>query len=39
MGNHGLFFGLAGFMLIRALSLLFYYRGIEAAIRDKQISE
>ena len=39
MGNHGLFFGLACFMLIRALSLLFYYRGIEAAIRDKQISE
>jgi len=31
-GNHGLFLGLAIFMLIRALSLLFYFRGIEAAI-------
>jgi len=38
MGNHGLFFGLACFMLIRALSLLFYYRGIEAAIRDNEIA-
>ncbi len=34
MGNHGLYFGLTVFMLIRALSLLFYYRGIEAAIRQ-----
>ena len=32
-GNHGLFLGLAVFMLIRALSLLFYFPGIEAAIR------
>ncbi|MBT8131580.1 MAG: MATE family efflux transporter, partial [Gammaproteobacteria bacterium] len=32
-GNHGLFFGLAIFMLIRAFSLLFYFPGIEAAIR------
>ena len=32
-GNHGLFFGLAFFMLIRALSLLFYFPGIEAAMR------
>jgi MATE family multidrug resistance protein len=31
-GNHGLFLGLAIFMLIRAVSLLFYFRGIEAAI-------
>ncbi|MCP4470356.1 MAG: MATE family efflux transporter, partial [Gammaproteobacteria bacterium] len=36
MGNHGLFFGLMCFMLIRALSLLFYYRGIEAAIRNNE---
>ena len=33
-GNHGLFFGLAFFMVIRAASLLFYYPGIEAAIRQ-----
>jgi MATE family multidrug resistance protein len=39
MGNHGLFFGLAFFMLIRALSLLFYYRGIEAAIRKIELAE
>lgn len=32
-GNHGLFLGLMFFMLIRALSLLFYFPGIEAAIR------
>ena len=32
-GNHGLFLGLAVFMLIRALSLVFYFPGIEAAIR------
>jgi MATE family multidrug resistance protein len=31
-GNHGLFLGLAVFMLIRALSLLFYFPAIEAAI-------
>jgi len=34
-GNHGLFLGLMFFMLIRALSLLFYFPGIEAAIRSK----
>ena len=33
LGNHGLFLGLAFFMVIRALSLLFYYPGIEAAIQ------
>ncbi|MGB5326695.1 MAG: MATE family efflux transporter [Gammaproteobacteria bacterium] len=32
-GNHGLFLGLAFFMLIRAVSLLFYFPAIEAAIR------
>ena len=32
-GNHGLFLGLALFMLIRAASLLFYFSGIEAAMR------
>jgi len=32
-GNHGLYLGLAFFMLIRAVSLLFYFPGIEAAIR------
>jgi len=32
LGNHGLYLGLAFFMLIRAASLLFYFRGIEAAI-------
>jgi len=32
LGNHGLFLGLAIFMLLRALTLLFYYRGIETAI-------
>ncbi len=31
-GNHGLFLGLMFFMLIRALSLLFYFPGVEAAI-------
>jgi MATE family multidrug resistance protein len=31
-GNHGLFLGLAIFMLLRAASLLFYFPGIEAAI-------
>jgi MATE family multidrug resistance protein len=34
LGNHGLFLGLAFFMLIRAASLLFYFRGIEIAIRE-----
>ena len=38
-GNHGLFFGLAFFMLIRALSLLFYFPGIEAAIRETNESD
>ncbi len=33
LGNHGLYLGLAFFMLIRAVSLLFYFPGIEAAIR------
>ncbi|MFT5221014.1 MAG: MATE family multidrug resistance protein [Planctomycetota bacterium] len=34
--THGLFMGLAVFMAVRALSLLYYYPGIEAAIRVKQ---
>ncbi len=38
-GNHGLFFGLAFFVLIRALSLLFYFPGIEAAIRQASVSD
>jgi len=38
-GNHGLFFGLAFFMLIRALSLLFYFPGIEAAIRETSVPD
>ena len=38
-GNHGLFFGLAFFMLIRALSLLFYFPGIEAAIRQVRVPD
>lgn len=33
MGNHGLFLGLAFFMVIRALSLLFYFPGIETAMQ------
>ena len=33
MGNHGLFLGLAIFMVIRALSLLFYFPGIETAMQ------
>ncbi len=33
LGNHGLYLGLAFFMLIRALSLLFYFPGIETAMR------
>jgi len=35
-GNHGLFLGLSLFMLIRAVSLLFYFPGVEAAIKHKQ---
>lgn len=35
-GNHGLFLGLALFMLIRAASLLYYFRGVEAAISHRQ---
>jgi len=35
-GNHGLFLGLALFMLIRAVSLLYYYPGIEAAIEVRK---
>ncbi len=35
-GNHGLYFGLTLFMLIRAISLLFYYPVIEAAIRTNR---
>jgi MATE family multidrug resistance protein len=35
-GNHGLFLGLMFFMLIRALSLLFYFPGIEAAIQPDE---
>jgi MATE family multidrug resistance protein len=35
-GNHGLYLGLMFFMLIRALSLLFYFPGIEAAIRSTE---
>ena len=38
-GNHGLFFGLAFFMLIRALTLLFYFPGIEAAIRETSVPD
>jgi MATE family multidrug resistance protein len=37
-GNHGLYFGLTLFMLIRAASLLFYYPAIEAAIRANRQS-
>jgi MATE family multidrug resistance protein len=33
-GNHGLFLGMTLFMLIRALTLLFYFPAIDAAIRD-----
>jgi Na+-driven multidrug efflux pump len=36
LGNHGLFLGLTVFMLIRAASLLFYFRGIETAIADNR---
>ncbi len=36
-GNHGLFLGLSVFMLIRALTLIFYFRGIESAIRNNVV--
>ena len=36
LGNHGLFLGLTLFMLIRALSLICYFRGIESAIRVRE---
>jgi MATE family multidrug resistance protein len=39
LGNHGLFLGLAIFMLLRALTLLFYYRGIETAIPTKAATD
>ncbi len=39
LGNHGLFLGLAFFMLIRAASLLFYLRGIETAIRNSETAK
>ena len=35
-GNHGLYLGLMLFMLIRAVSLLFYFPEIEAAMNDKE---
>jgi MATE family multidrug resistance protein len=35
LGNHGLFLGLTFFMLIRALSLLFYFADIETVMRNK----
>jgi MATE family multidrug resistance protein len=38
-GNHGLFLGLAFFMILRALSLLFYYRDIEAVIRNRKLAD
>ncbi len=34
-GNHGLFLGLMAFMLFRAATLLFYFRGIELAMRAR----
>jgi len=36
LDNHGLFLGLSVFMLLRGLSLLFYFPGIEATIRSRQ---
>jgi MATE family multidrug resistance protein len=36
LGNHGLFLGLVFFMVLRALSLLFYFRDIEAVIRNRE---
>ncbi len=38
LGNHGLFLALAIFMVLRALSLLFYFRDIEAVIRQREFS-
>jgi Na+-driven multidrug efflux pump len=38
-GNHGLFLGLAVFMLIRAVTLLFYFPAIEAAIHASDESD
>lgn len=35
-GTHGLFMGLTVFMAVRALSLMYYYTGIETAIRVRQ---
>ena len=35
LGNHGLFLGLTFFMVVRALSLIFYFPAIEAAIKSK----
>jgi MATE family multidrug resistance protein len=37
-GNHGLFFGLLAFMVLRAATLLFYYPGIEAAMAARRVS-
>ena len=39
LGNHGLFLGLTFLMLIRALSLLFYFPGVEAAIISRTETE
>jgi len=39
LGNHGLFLGLMFFMLIRALSLLFYFPAIEATIISRAKTE
>ena len=36
LNNHGLFLGLVFFMLLRAASLLFYFRGIESAIHTPE---
>ena len=38
-GNHGLFLGLLAFMLLRALTLLFYFRGIEAVMRNEAVMD
>jgi MATE family multidrug resistance protein len=39
LGNHGLFLGMMFFMLIRALSLLFYFPAIEATIISRAKTE
>jgi len=39
LGNHGLFLALAFFMVLRALSLLFYFRNIEIVIRNREITD